>query len=425
MIRKSKSEPVDQEETIVTSQTAAAGQLRAFFERWQRLEEEKSTISEDLKEMFAEAKGTGFDTKAMRAVFRDKMKDQAELMETEAIYDLYWTALEPPPARPAHSARENIHEFPRAVKAKPADGGANITMTHTNIQAEVPHDPTTGEILDEPATVTIPEAKASDDNGGTSAIEGAPMTGEASRASVGAGTDAINSPEAANELLGGVAGACSGIKCGENRTGTESETSGDSLERQAPNSPAMASGRLSVATSSEPHGMEDAGGDSVERHATNSEIQERPSINDEASPEAGPQAEASLVGTDTGTLADREGRSEGEAASVDLPTNSEIAPDPRLPVGSDGDPSIPSPEAGGAKMDEVSASPDRAAQAVMTDANSGQAVTNSDAEVPAFLKTGLAKSIAALRPHCLNPSECAGYGKVHCHRCTTAHEAQS
>jgi hypothetical protein len=50
-------------------------------------------------------------------------------------------------------------------------------------------------------------------------------------------------------------------------------------------------------------------------------IQERPSINDEASPEAGPQAEASLAGIGAGTLAGREGRREGEAASAGLPTN--------------------------------------------------------------------------------------------------------
>jgi uncharacterized protein (UPF0335 family) len=43
-----------------TSQTVAAGQLRAFIERIERLEEEKKTISDDIKEVFAEAKGTGF-----------------------------------------------------------------------------------------------------------------------------------------------------------------------------------------------------------------------------------------------------------------------------------------------------------------------------------------------------------------------------
>ncbi len=54
---------------------------------------------------------------------------------------------------------------------------------------------------------------------------------------------------------------------------------------------------------------------------------EGPQLNDEPSPEVGPQAEASHVGTDTGMPADREGRRDGEAASVDLPTNSETPAD--------------------------------------------------------------------------------------------------
>lgn len=92
------------------SDTVAAAQLRSFFERWQRLEEEKKTLSDDLKEMFAEAKSTGFDTKAMRAVFRDMLADSAEREEEEAIYDLYWGALNGR-AHPAHSAREKIEEI--------------------------------------------------------------------------------------------------------------------------------------------------------------------------------------------------------------------------------------------------------------------------------------------------------------------------
>ena len=76
-----------------TSQTVAAGQLRAFIERIERLEEEKKTISDDIKEVFAEAKGTGFDTKAMRSIIRLRKKDQAERQEEDAILDLYMAAL--------------------------------------------------------------------------------------------------------------------------------------------------------------------------------------------------------------------------------------------------------------------------------------------------------------------------------------------
>jgi uncharacterized protein (UPF0335 family) len=76
-----------------TSQTVAAGQLRAFIERIERLEEEKKTIADDIKEVYAEAKGTGFDTKAVRTIIRLRKKDQAERQEEEAILDLYKAAL--------------------------------------------------------------------------------------------------------------------------------------------------------------------------------------------------------------------------------------------------------------------------------------------------------------------------------------------
>jgi uncharacterized protein (UPF0335 family) len=76
-----------------TGQTVAAGQLRAFIERVERLEEEKKTIADDIKEVFAEAKGTGFDTKAMRSIIRLRKLDQADRQEAEAILDMYMSAL--------------------------------------------------------------------------------------------------------------------------------------------------------------------------------------------------------------------------------------------------------------------------------------------------------------------------------------------
>ena len=76
-----------------TSNTVAAGQLRAFIERIERLEEEKQTISDDIKEVFAEAKGSGFDTKAMRTIIRLRKKDRAEREEEEAMLDMYLHAL--------------------------------------------------------------------------------------------------------------------------------------------------------------------------------------------------------------------------------------------------------------------------------------------------------------------------------------------
>lgn len=85
---------VSKEDNITeTSQTVAAGQLRAFIERVERLEEEKKTISDDIREVFQEARGTGFDVKAMRAIIRLRKKDQAERQEEESILDLYKAAL--------------------------------------------------------------------------------------------------------------------------------------------------------------------------------------------------------------------------------------------------------------------------------------------------------------------------------------------
>ncbi|WP_040585455.1 GapR family DNA-binding domain-containing protein [Allomesorhizobium alhagi] len=76
-----------------TYQTVAAGQLRAFIERVERLEEEKATIAEDIREIFQELKGTGFDVKAVRTIIKLRKKDQAERQEEEAILDLYMAAL--------------------------------------------------------------------------------------------------------------------------------------------------------------------------------------------------------------------------------------------------------------------------------------------------------------------------------------------
>lgn len=75
------------------AQTIAAGQLRAFIERVERLEEEKQTIADDIKEVYAEMKGTGFDTKAVRAIVKLRKMDSAEREESEAIVELYKSAL--------------------------------------------------------------------------------------------------------------------------------------------------------------------------------------------------------------------------------------------------------------------------------------------------------------------------------------------
>ena len=71
----------------------ARDQLRAFVERIERLEEEKKTIADDIKEIYAEAKGNGFDVKVLRKVVAIRKQDASERLEQEAILDLYLHAL--------------------------------------------------------------------------------------------------------------------------------------------------------------------------------------------------------------------------------------------------------------------------------------------------------------------------------------------
>lgn len=71
----------------------AAGQLKSLCERIERLEEEKAALASDIAEIYAEAKGSGFDTKIMRQVIRIRRLDKADRQEQEAILDLYLSAL--------------------------------------------------------------------------------------------------------------------------------------------------------------------------------------------------------------------------------------------------------------------------------------------------------------------------------------------
>ena len=74
-------------------QGAARDQLRAFVERIERLEEEKKTVAEDIKEIYGEAKAMGFDTKVLRKVIAIRKLDQNERLEQEAVLDTYLHAL--------------------------------------------------------------------------------------------------------------------------------------------------------------------------------------------------------------------------------------------------------------------------------------------------------------------------------------------
>jgi len=76
-----------------SSQHVASEQLRLFIERIETLEQEKRELADQVRDVYAEAKGTGFDGKAMREVIKLRRIDRNARMEQEAILDTYKTAL--------------------------------------------------------------------------------------------------------------------------------------------------------------------------------------------------------------------------------------------------------------------------------------------------------------------------------------------
>jgi uncharacterized protein (UPF0335 family) len=82
----------------------AGERLRSLIERIERLEEEKRTLAADIKEVYAEAKGTGFDAKIMRQIIRIRRMDKDDLDEQETLLDIYKRALGMLPEAGAASA---------------------------------------------------------------------------------------------------------------------------------------------------------------------------------------------------------------------------------------------------------------------------------------------------------------------------------
>ncbi len=72
----------------------AAERLRSFVERIERLEEEKAALAADIREVYAEAKGNGFDVKILRQVVRLRKMNQADRQEQEELLDVYKRALD-------------------------------------------------------------------------------------------------------------------------------------------------------------------------------------------------------------------------------------------------------------------------------------------------------------------------------------------
>ena len=83
----------DDSSNIDVLNSTAQGQLKSIIERIERLEVEKTELAEQIKEVFAEAKGNGFDVKILRKVVRIRKQDRAKRLEEDAILDLYLSAI--------------------------------------------------------------------------------------------------------------------------------------------------------------------------------------------------------------------------------------------------------------------------------------------------------------------------------------------
>lgn len=77
----------------MSTNSIEAGHLMAFIERIERLEEDKKTVSDEIKDVYAEAKGTGYDVKIIRKIVSIRKQDQDKRREEEEILDLYLQAL--------------------------------------------------------------------------------------------------------------------------------------------------------------------------------------------------------------------------------------------------------------------------------------------------------------------------------------------
>ncbi len=193
------------------AQTIPEEQVRSAFQRWKNLEEEKARIADDLKELFAEQKAFGHNTKAMRAAFRLKVKmDEArpEDAEHEALVDTYLAALNAPsiPARDTRMrARENIEEFdpitgefitesPRKAAEAVSERTAFTSATIAPVLVEADKAEAVAGVLGQPET--IPALTVQHDGVNVDGPERAGVTGGESAATNSKTDAAISRPDA-------------------------------------------------------------------------------------------------------------------------------------------------------------------------------------------------------------------------------------
>jgi uncharacterized protein (UPF0335 family) len=87
------NDDTETENTVIEVDGAAGKRLKSFIERIERLEEEKAGLATDIKDIYAEAKSTGFDVKAIRTIVRLRKIDEEKRAEAEAILETYKAAI--------------------------------------------------------------------------------------------------------------------------------------------------------------------------------------------------------------------------------------------------------------------------------------------------------------------------------------------
>src|SRR5579883_377334 len=141
----------------------AGEHLKGFIERIERLEEEKRALAEDIKEVYAEALGSGFDPEIMRQIIRIRRRDQDELDEEETLLDLYKRALGMMPAAAPRAAAEYRARPPRSTQSARSACAGRITAANARLRAAGPRGPTqtAGAVPDR----LRPRRRASEANG--------------------------------------------------------------------------------------------------------------------------------------------------------------------------------------------------------------------------------------------------------------------
>lgn len=117
-------------------EAVAADRLRAFVQRIERLNEEKDALTLDIREVYAEAKGDGFDTKALRKIIAERKQDAADRQEMEAILDLYRGALEGLSDLPlghaaiarAEASTKSVRHAARGLRAMARKDGGTVSI---------------------------------------------------------------------------------------------------------------------------------------------------------------------------------------------------------------------------------------------------------------------------------------------------------